>query len=247
MKRLIAGSVALLAALVLAGCRPKATSSPAVEETVALGPQFSAKKGLFVPEDTRQSLGVKLTEVAEQKIGATIEIQLRVYEVTKNASFASGTVTPEQAKELKAGEPLLIRASDGRSITGKITVLNDQLQKATGMIEVLAGIPSASAQLAVGDFLQASGTLESGESVVTIPRAALLQCSDGYSVYTVSGEHLVRTPVKVGAVNAELAEIKDGLYAGDQVVLQPVMSLWLTELAAVKGGQSCCVAPSKGK
>jgi hypothetical protein len=42
-------------------------------------------------------------------------------------------------------------------------------------------------------------------------------------------------------------EIKDGLYAGDQVVLQPVMSLWLTELAAVKGGQACCVVPAKGK
>ena len=99
----------------------------------------------------------------------------------------------------------------------------------------------------MGAFLQASCQLESGESVVTIPRAALLQCSDGYSVYTVSGEHLLRTPVKVGVVNAELVEIKDGLYSGDQVVLQPVMSLWLTELAAVKGGQACCPVPPKGK
>jgi hypothetical protein len=148
---------------------------------------------------------------------------------------------------LKAGEPLLIRTRDGRSVTGKITVLSDQLQQATGMIEVLAEIPNVPTQLAPGDFLQASGTLESSESVVTVPRAALLQCSDGYAVYTVNGERLVRTLVKVGAVNAELAEIKDGLYAGDQVVVQPVMSLWLTELAAVKGGQACCVATPRGK
>jgi hypothetical protein len=247
MKQFLAGSIALLAALVLAGCQPKATSSAAGDDVVTLGPQFSAKKGLLVPEDTRRSLGIKIAEVAEQKIAATVEIQLRIYEVTKSASLASGAVTPEQAKELNAGEPLLLRTSDGRSLTGKITSLNDQLQKATGLIEVLAEFPKASAHFAVGDFLQASGTLESGENVVTVPRSALLQCSDGYSVYTVSGEHLVRTPVKLGAVNAELVEIKDGLYAGDQVVLQPVMSLWMTELAAVKGGQSCCVAPPKGK
>lgn len=238
---------ATVSVLVCAGCQAKSANPTAVEEAVTLGPQYSAKKGLLLPEATRRSLGVKIVEVAEQKIAATIEMQLRVYEVTKNTSLASGTVTPEQAKKLKAGEPMVIRVGDGRNITGRITALNDRLQKATGMMEVLAEFPNAAAKFAVGDFLPASGTLESSESVVTVPRAALLQCSDGYSVYTVSGEHLMRTPVKVGTVNAELAEIKDGLYAGDQVVLQPVMSLWLTELATVKGGQACCVAPPKGK
>jgi multidrug efflux pump subunit AcrA (membrane-fusion protein) len=98
-----------------------------------------------------------------------------------------------------------------------------------------------------GAFLQASVPLAAGGSVVSVPRAALLQCSDGYSVYTVSGERFVRTSVKVGAMNADRVEVTDGLYAGDQVVLQPVLPLWLTELAAVKGGQACCVEPPKGK
>ena len=66
-------------------------------------------------------------------------------------------------------------------------------------------------------------------------------------VYTVNGEHFIRTPVKVGLANADRVEITDGLYAGDQVVWQPVMALWMTELAAVKGGQACCVEPPKGK
>jgi hypothetical protein len=246
MNRLIVGNIGLSAALALFGCQPKSTDSPVTGKTVTVGPQFSAKKGLFVPEDTRRSLGVKTVEVTEQKLARTVDIELRVYEVIKNASLATGTVTPEQAKQLQAGEAMLIRTRDGRTITGKIRALNDQL-KATSVIEVLVEIPTGSDALPVGEFLQASGTLESSESVVTIPRAALLECTDGHSVYTVNGEHLLRTPVKVGVVNAKLVEITDGLYAGDQVVLQPVMSLWLTELAAVKGGQSCCVAPSKGK
>jgi multidrug efflux pump subunit AcrA (membrane-fusion protein) len=125
--------------------------------------------------------------------------------------------------------------------------VSDALTKATGTVEVLVEIPNGAETLAVGAFVPASVVLEREESVVTIPRAALLECSDGHSVYTVSGESFVRTAVKVGAMSGDLVEIMDGLYSGDQVVLQPVMSLWMTELAAVKGGQACCVMPAKGK
>ncbi|MCL5287488.1 MAG: hypothetical protein M1453_05785 [Acidobacteria bacterium] len=247
IERISLAAFATVIGLLFAGCQPKVASSAAVEETVILGPTFSAKKGLLVPEDTRRSLGVKTVEVAEQKVAATIEVQLRVYQADDHASLASGAIAPEQAKLLKPGQSLQIHASDGKSFSGKVTGLRDQLLKATGMIEVLAEIPGASAGPTVGTFLQAAIALDSSERVASIPRSALLQCSDGYSVYTVSGEHLVRTPVKIGAASADFVEIKDGLYAGDQVVLQPVMSLWMTELAAVKGGQACCAVPAKGK
>jgi len=247
-KQSAVASVAILAAmLVLPSCGRKSANKPVAEMASVLGPQFSAKKGLLVPEDTRRSLGVKVVEVTEQKVPTTIEVQLRVYQAGDNVSLASGTVTPEQAKRLKSGQSLRVRGGDGPSVSGKVAGLNDQLQKATGMIEVLAEVPNDSGGQAVGAFLQASIALDSSESVVCIPRSALLQCSDGNCVYTVSGEHFVRTPVKAGSSSADLVEIKDGLYAGDQVVLQPVMSLWLTELAAVKGGQACCVVPAKDK
>lgn len=240
-------NLVLLLTLLLAGCQPKSAGSLVAEASVPLGPQFSAKNGLLVPEETRHSLGVKVVEVTEQKLVTTVEIPLRVYQVTPEGSLASGSVTPEAAKELGVGSSLVIRIRDGKTVPGKITLLDGQLRKSTGAIEILVAIPSGAERLTVGEFVQASATFETGKSVVTIPRAALLQCSDGYSVYTVSGEHFVRTPVKVGAINADLVEIKDGLYTGDEVVLQPVMSLWLTELAAVKGGQSCCAPPPKGK
>ena len=235
--------------LALAGCQPKSSESVANEaspESVALGPQYTAKNGLRVPEDPRRSLGVKYVEVTEQKVPATLAVQLRVYQTGKDSILASATVTPEEAKALKRGQAVRAR-SNGASLTGKVTRVNDELQKATGMAELLvefAGLPDVSA---ISAFLSASVDMDSAVTVVAIPRSALIECSDGHSVYTVSGTYLVRTPVKVGAMNGDLVEIKDGLYAGDQVVLQPVMSLWMTELAAVKGGQACCVMPAKGK
>ena len=235
-----------LAALALAGCQPKPGEAAAGEESVEIGPKYSAKNGLFVPSDTRLSLGMKIVEVTEQKVPATLDVQLRVYQAGKESILASASVTPEEAKALKRGLAVQAR-SNGANLAGRVTRVSDELQKATGMAEVLVEFNDTSDAPAVGAFLSASVALDSDATVVTIPRAALLECSDGHSVYTVSGKHLVRTPVKVGAVNAELVEIKDGLYAGDQVVLQPVMSLWMTELAAVKGGQACCVMPAKGK
>ena len=237
---------AALGSAVLAGCKRNSTVSDADGEAVVLGPQYSAKNGLLLPEDTRHSLGVRVVEVTEQKVSATLDLSLRVYQARGGGGSASGSVTPEQAKSLKSGQPVQLKTAEGHVGTGTVTRLNDEMQKATGTTEVLVEFRAAPDAVQAGIFLQGSVALDSATNVVSIPRAALLQCSDGHSVYTVSGDHLVRTPVKIGAANADRVEITDGLYAGDQVVLQPVMSLWMTELAAVKGGQACCVMPAKG-
>jgi len=237
---------AALAGATLTACKPKNVATASEGESAALGPQHS-KKGLLLPEDTRVSLGVQIVEVTEQRVSATLDLPLRVYQAGDDGGKATGTVTPEQAEKLRAGQPVELQAADGQTFAGKVTRLNDELRKATGTLEVLVEFRPVPDAVQAGAFVQARIRRDDATNVVSIPRAALLQCSDGYSVYAVSGEHLVRTTVKVGAANADLVEITDGLYAGDQVVLQPVMSLWMTELAAVKGGQACCVLPAKGK
>lgn len=34
-------------------------------------------------------------------------------------------------------------------------------------------------------------------------------------------------------------QVTDGLYAGDQIVVQPVMTLWMAELQSLRGGKVC--------
>ncbi len=236
---------ALLAALLTCGCKSKPGASPEAE-TVEIGPKYSATDGLLVPNETRQSLGVKIVEVTEEKVPATLALQMRVYETGKESILTSATVTLEEAKLLRRDQEVRAEFKDS-ILLGKVTRMNDTFQKATGMAEVLVEFGNASGASVTDAFFPASVNLESEATVVAIPRAALLENSEGHSVYTVSGKHFVRTPVKVGATSGDLVEIKDGLYTGDEVVLQPVMSLWMTELAAVKGGQACCVVPAKGK
>src|SRR5262245_52822805 len=106
MKRnlLSVGSV-LLSALVFAGCQPKpGESATAGEASVEMGPKYSAKSGLLVPSDTRESLGMKIVEVTEQTVPATLDIELRVYRSGKGSILASGSVTAGEATALKRGQ-----------------------------------------------------------------------------------------------------------------------------------------------
>jgi len=245
MKLLFIIPLALAGAGLISGCNSRSPVAP--DEAEFVPPQFSAKNGLLLPEQTRQSFGLKIVEVAERKLASTLDLELRIYQVSEGVARAGGVVTPEEARQLKSGQTVHARLSKTKTYPGTLVSVSDQLQTATGLTEVLVQISDVVDPVVTGQFVAASVSLETESAVVSIPRAALLQCSDGYSVFTVSGEHLVRTGVKVGAKNDEFAEITDGLYAGDEVVLHPVMSLRMTELAATKGGQACCVVPRKGK
>ena len=157
----------LVAALALVGCQPKSSESAASEESIEIGPKYSAKNGLHVPDDTRRSLGLKVVEVTEQKVPATLDVQLRVYQNGKESILASATVTPEEAKTLKRGQAVRAR-SNGASLTGSVTGVNDQLQKATGMAEVLVELARTNGAASAGAFLSASIALESEATVVSI-------------------------------------------------------------------------------
>jgi hypothetical protein len=245
MNRILLLLVPALSGLILAGCG-KSSNSAATDETVLLGPQYSSKNGLLLPDETKRSLGVKIDDVTERKVPMDVDFQLRVYKMGNQQSLATGDLCPEQAKQLSVGQSVELRTSTGGKRSGKIAAVQADLPKSADLAEVLVEIPGAP-ELGMGEFLQATAALSRDQTTVAIPRSALLHLVNGYSVYTVNGEHFLRTRVEIGAANDEWVEIKDGLYTGDKVVVDPVMPLWLTELAAVNGGQACCVVPAKGK
>jgi hypothetical protein len=231
----------IITALALAGCqRPTARSDAAESEL----PEFSARHGVKLPEQTRRSIGLQLVDVDEKSIETSVPLQLRVYRVTSDAVLATGILNAQQAEKVQPNAELQATTAAGLAVTGHMVSVEKSLAETTGTAEALVAFP-ALADVRVGDFLEASIRLAGEDGSTSIPAEALLDCSEGTFVYTVSGEHLVRTEVEVGRRGKADVEVLDGLYAGDQVVLRPVMALWMTELAAVKGGQSCCPLPPK--
>lgn len=215
------------------------------------GITFSERSGLNVSPETAKFIGLQTCEVEERKVAAEFRFAAGVYRAVSEArsastqpmvsttALASGSISPAEAEALREGQSISVSAEGVGPLAARVSALQSGWDKSGGQIEVLLSITDKDGQLVNGAFVSASVTLGGEQAVVSVPKSALLRTTDGDFVYTVSGESFVRAAVKLGAVNGEFAEVADGLYAGDQVVVKPAMTLWLSEIQALRGGKAC--------
>ena len=230
--------LATILLVALAGCG-RETAKKGKEPVAKDVPSFKEGKGLWLPEATRQFIGLEVVEVSERKLAPQLAAEIQVYEATEHGIHASGVVSRDQARLLKPGQRVSLETKEHRSLEGRLSRLDEQVQSATGQAEVLIEIPASQKEITVGTRFTATFASGKEESVTTIPRSALVRAAEGDFVYVVNGERLSRTAVVVGAEFGDLVEIKDGLYSGDKVAIKPAQTLWLTELRFVKGGAAC--------
>lgn len=233
------------------GCSPNHSATEKQETHELLGAAFKEGKGLELSEQTKKALGLEIVEVAEEKLLSTFVVPVQIYREASvtvvsshakpNRAYGTGIVSAEQAKQLKIGQVvhLELAESNAEQVQGSLIRLNRYTESALGGIEVLIEIPDSQHRFQVGMLFQAKFASKNEESVTAIPSSALLKTATGTFVYVVNGKHLFRTAVKIGSENGNFIEIKDGLYAGDQVAKQPVLSLWMAELQEIKGGKAC--------
>ena len=146
-------------------------------------------------------------------------------------STLGGWITAAQGALLKPG--MTVELPGG---SGTLRGLEKEAFGALGDWEVSVVTDQPRTQ---GAEVKATFRTPAGEATASIPRSALLKTAEGTFAYTVNGAHYLRTPVKVGAMNEQTVEVTDGLYAGDEVVASPVMSLWMAELQVLRGGKAC--------
>jgi len=257
LERLIGANAVLWVALALTGCGHKESDGHAHKEGeeepgVAAGIIYNAKQGLRVSPETAKFIGLQVADVEERKIAAAFQFSAQVYRAASEAQFASlqpggrpdalasGNVSPTDATKLSEGQRVSVQAAHGGgSLPARVVAVKRDLEIASGQVEVLIAISDGQQTLASGAFVSVDVPLGGEKNVVSVPRSALFRTTEGDFVYTVSGEHFMRTPVKPGAVNHDFVEIADGLYAGDQIVVQPVITLWMAELQSLRGGKAC--------
>ena len=231
-----------LIALTLTGCGKREPSESTKEE--AVGISFKSGKGLRIADETKKIIGLEIVEASEQKLAAEFSAPVQVYEHGDSPAFtksdgtnayATGLVSTEQAKQLKPEEPVALNGADGQ-LQGKIAGINPFTESALHQMEVLIEIPDSQQQFKTGTEFHVTFTSPEVQSVTAIPRSAVLQTSEGNFAYVVNGDYFFRTAIKTGAESKDFVEVKYGLYSGDQIVKQPVITLWIAELQAIKGG-----------
>lgn len=245
----------LLLVLLPCGCSHEAakeTQADAEQSAAASeGVTFSAKHGLSVPPETAKFIGLEIVDVEERKVATELRFTVQVFRAAKEAQLASlqptmpttthasGFISAANAGQIREGQSVKVTAEGTNTMSGRVTTLNKGMNKTGGQVEVLLAVTDEQRKLEKGEFLSVSAPLGGEKSVVSVPRSALFRTAEGDFVYTVSGEKFVRTPVKLGVVNHEFAEVSDGLFAGDQIAAKPVMTLWLAELQSIRGGKAC--------
>ena len=255
MKTIFPTLIPLLLIAALVGCTRDASEKHEAGDEYGHpegGVTFSAKRGLHVPAETAAFIDLKIADVEERPVKSEFRFAAQVYRAATDAkvasvrpmaptpALASGDVSPEEAHVLQRGQSITVQLDRGVSLPGHIAEIEPHTDKSTvEHLDVTVAIQDSSDQLTPGTFVNVKAPIGGDKAVVSVPRSALLQTAEGKFVYTVSGEHFVRAAVKTGALNDEYVEISDGLYAGDKVVVSPVMTLWMAELQSLRGGKAC--------
>lgn len=228
-------SIGALAAATLNTSCLKSDAAPAKAEAPMPenGAQFKEGRGLAITDEMKQSIGLQVAEVAEEKIAPTLTISLD----SVQAHEACGWITPDQAKVIRPGmETRLQSATSPDTFKGIVQQVEQMPLGSLGDHEVTITTEDT---LPAGSALTATFKGAESDVVPVIPATALLKTAEGSFVYAVNDGFYVRTPVTTGSSDGTLVEITDGLYSGDQIVTTPVMSLWMAELQVLRGGKAC--------
>ena len=129
----------------------------------------------------------------------------------------------EDVRRKQAASPLVVIAYGGKDrelARGTLSVVDNQIETATGTLRLKATFENADERLWPGQFVNVRLQLETRADAVTVPQRAVMQGSSGYFCFVVRADGTVeRRSIEIGAVQDGLAIIDSGVAAGDRVVI----------------------------
>jgi multidrug efflux system membrane fusion protein len=170
--------------------------------------------------------GIRIVDVgnivhANDQTGIAIVTQLRPISLIFTLPEQS---LPEIHQRQVAGETLEVLAvsRDNKTTlgTGKLTVIDNQIDTTTGTIRLKAEFPNDENTLWPGQFVNARLLLTTRKAGVVVPASAVQRGPDGSYVYVIGEDSTVQMwPVTVAQTENNEALIDAGLKGGEKVVV----------------------------
>jgi membrane fusion protein, multidrug efflux system len=130
---------------------------------------------------------------------------------------------PPITAEMKANHELTTIAYDRANTrelgTGRVTVLDNQVDTTTGTVKLRAEFPNPDNKLFPNQFVNIRLLIQTLKDVTLAPNAAIQRGAPGTYVYLVQGDKVAVRKVAVERVENEKAMITSGLAVGDRVVI----------------------------
>jgi multidrug efflux system membrane fusion protein len=141
--------------------------------------------------------------------------------------FVNFTVPQDVTDEVRRNQAMaplavLAYASDDKTLLsqGKLTLIDNQIDIATGTLRLKATFENTDERLWPGQFVNVRLVIATRTAAVTVPQRAVMQGATGYYAYIVKPDSIVeRRVVEVAGMQDDLAIVDKGLAAGEKIVV----------------------------
>ncbi len=118
--------------------------------------------------------------------------------------------------------PLVVEAleSDNQTVldTGKLEVVDNQVDQTTGTVKLKASFPNGSLQLWPGSFVNVRLTVDVMQGMTVVPTASVQRGPNGAFVYAVEDDKAVLKSVTVSRQTETVAVVTAGISPGERVI-----------------------------
>ncbi len=177
------------------------------------------------------------------KSGNFVQINTPIIRIVDQSRLEATLNVPErELSTLKAGLPiaLAVDALPGKVFQGTVDRIAPVVDSGSGTFRVVGSFASDGV-LQPGMFGRIRIDYDQRADALVVPRIALLDDGDP-AVFAVRGGKATRVPVKVGYVDGEWIEVREGLKAGEQVVTAGKVALREGSAVQVIGAEAAKVA-----
>ena len=131
----------------------------------------------------------------------------------------------DQVREKQAAGPLAVIAlGDDPKVElarGEVSVIDNQIDTATGTLRLKATFPNADQRLWPGQFVNVRLVLAERKGVTTVPQRTVMQGPGGYFAYVVKPDGTAeRRTLELGGTQDGIAVVLHGIVAGETVAVE---------------------------
>ncbi|KAF1708184.1 efflux RND transporter periplasmic adaptor subunit [Pseudoxanthomonas sacheonensis] len=154
------------------------------------------------------------------KTGNFVQINTPIFRIVDNSRLEATLNVPErEISTLKAGQPVELAADalPGQTFTGVVDRIAPVVDSGSGTFRVVCAF-AGDGLLQPGMFGRIKIDYDKRADALVVPRVALLDDDGDPAVFAVRNGKAARVPVKLGYMDGEWVEIREGLKPGDGVV-----------------------------
>lgn len=173
------------------------------------------------------------------KPGNFVQINSPIIRIVDSSRLEATLNVPErEVAKLKPGQQveLVADALPGKTFTGVVDRVSPVIDTGKGTFRVIAAF-AGEGELQAGMFSRLSINYDQRADALVVPRTALLEDGGEPAVYVVRDGKALRTGLKLGYDDAGWVEVREGLKAGDSVVVAGKAALREGSAVQVIGGK----------